>query len=99
MRLDLTQTVKLFYQKLRTWVSTDTKFMNYIVEKQADIKVNYLKRADLPIEIRPEERQRTIKGKEQETEDIGSLLGKRKRSETTRDIEAEIKDDVAQEIV
>lgn len=53
MRIDLTDTIKIFYKKLREWISTDQRLMTMIVEKLVDIKINYVKREDLPEIVRP----------------------------------------------
>ena len=53
MRIDLTDTIKIFYKKLREWISVDHKLMSMIVEKLVDIKINYIRRETLPDLIRP----------------------------------------------
>ena len=55
MRIDLTETIKIFYKKLKEWISLDPKLMQFIVEKHVDIKINYKRRENLPIEVRPAE--------------------------------------------
>lgn len=33
MRIDLTDTIKIFYKKLKEWISLDVKLMGLIIEK------------------------------------------------------------------
>ena len=35
-------------------MAQDEKLMQLIVEKKADIKINYLRREDLPLEVKPQ---------------------------------------------
>lgn len=72
MKIDLTETIKIFYKKLKEWISQDAKLMTLIVEKQADIKINYMRREQLPDEVRPKDTQ-VLNGEVH--------LGKRKRED------------------
>ena len=56
VRVDLTETIKIFYKNLKEkWISQDEKLMELIVKKQADIQVNYKRREQLPDEVRPKD--------------------------------------------
>ncbi len=44
MKIDLTDTVKLFYNKLAEWIDKDELLAGLIGEKKVDIKVKYFRR-------------------------------------------------------
>lgn len=44
IRIDLTDTVKIFYNKLAEWINKDEKLADLISEKEVDIKVKYFRR-------------------------------------------------------
>jgi hypothetical protein len=52
-KIQMTDTIKIFYSKLRDWVMSDEKLIKYVTEKDVDIRVHYYKRDDLPEEVRP----------------------------------------------
>lgn len=43
MRIDLTESIKIFYKQLRERMAQDEKLMNLIIEKKADIKIKYMR--------------------------------------------------------
>ena len=53
IKIDLTDTVKIFYNKLADWIDKDEVLSNLIKEKEVDIKVKYFRRDQLPPEVRP----------------------------------------------
>eukprot|EP00347_Sterkiella_histriomuscorum_P020501 403337557 len=94
MRIDLTDTIKIFYKKLREWISVDHKLMQMIVDKLVDIKINYIRRETLPDVIRPRGAQNL---NEQD-----SALGKRQRVDSQRimdSLENQMRDDYKEDIV
>jgi hypothetical protein len=83
----LTETIKRFYKKLKEWISVDARLMSMIVEKQSDIKVNYMRRENLPDEVKPKEDPKA------------SILGKRNRRDEDDGVEELIRDDFNNEVV
>ena len=44
MRVDLTETIKIFYKKLKEWISSDPKLNELVTTKACDLKINYKRR-------------------------------------------------------
>lgn len=53
IKIDLTETIKIFYQKLREWIGADVNLMKMIIESRVDIKINYVHRENLPEALKP----------------------------------------------
>lgn len=72
MRVEMTDTIKIFYKKLKEWIGLDPRLMTMIVEKLVDLKINYISRDDLPEMIRPKGMMPVD----------GNMLGKRQRNDS-----------------
>ena len=53
--IDITETLKFFYNKINERVENDDKLYEFVHQKIVDIKVNYMKRENLPDDVRPKE--------------------------------------------
>ncbi len=51
--IDMTETIKLFYTKLKEMIAKDEKLATLLMEKDVDIKIKYVIRENLPEEVRP----------------------------------------------
>jgi len=51
--IQMTETLRIFYNKMKDWVFPDEKLAKMVQDMDVDIKVNYFDRANLPDEVRP----------------------------------------------
>jgi poly(A) polymerase len=72
-RIDLTDTVKLFYDTLNVFLKKDEKLKLLIDEKQVDIRISYHRRENLPDEVRPNITESAHIGKRRKDGEVDEL--------------------------